>query len=120
MIRLIEDMPAGTLGVEAGGTVTHEEYEHVLVPAVRAALERDDGVRVLLLLGDDLDAQSSERMRAEARSWAAQPKKWKRIAVVTDHDGVGSAVRNFGWLAPAPVRRFAAGDLAAAKGWLAR
>lgn len=112
-------MPTGTLGVEAVGKVTHEEYEQVLVPAVRAALEQDGGVRMLLLLGDDVAAHSPDLMWAEARTWADQPRKWKRIAVVTDHDGVGSAVRNFGWMVPGRVRKFETGDLDEAKGWLA-
>ncbi len=39
MIRLIEGMPAGTIGVEAVGKVTEDDYRDVLVPAVTAALD---------------------------------------------------------------------------------
>ena len=33
MITTISDMPAGTIGFEATGTVTADDYETVLVPA---------------------------------------------------------------------------------------
>jgi hypothetical protein len=36
VLRLIEDLPEGIVGVEARGTVTAEDYERVLVPAVEA------------------------------------------------------------------------------------
>ena len=37
MLSLIEDLPAGVVGIEAGGKVTAEDYEQVLIPAVEAA-----------------------------------------------------------------------------------
>ena len=52
MIRLIGNMPTGTVGLEAVGKVTEDDYRDVLVPAVSAALERND-VRLLYILGED-------------------------------------------------------------------
>jgi hypothetical protein len=42
MIRVIENMPLGTIGLEAVGKVTEDDYRDVLLPAVSAALERGD------------------------------------------------------------------------------
>ena len=42
MIRLIRNMPPGTIGIEAVGKVTEDDYQNVLVPAVSEALERND------------------------------------------------------------------------------
>jgi hypothetical protein len=40
--RTIENMPAGTIGLEAVGKVSDDDYRDVLVPAVSRALERND------------------------------------------------------------------------------
>ena len=55
MIRVIENMPLGTIGLEAVGKVTEDYYRDVLLPAVSAALERGD-VRLLYVLGKDFDS----------------------------------------------------------------
>ena len=38
MIRLIGNMPPGTIGLEAVGKVTEDDYQNVLFPAVSAAI----------------------------------------------------------------------------------
>ena len=35
MIRILEDLPKNVLGVEASGKVTDDDYEQVLIPALR-------------------------------------------------------------------------------------
>ena len=64
MIRVIENMPPGTIGVEAVGKVTEDDYRNVLVPAVSAALERGD-VRLLYVLGKDFDSYSAGALWAD-------------------------------------------------------
>ena len=34
MIKIIQDMPSGTIGLEAVGKVTEDDYRDVLIPAV--------------------------------------------------------------------------------------
>ena len=60
VITTIPDMPAGTIGFEATGTVTAEDYETVLVPALTAAIEAGP-VRLLYVLGDDFESYSPGR-----------------------------------------------------------
>ena len=68
-------MPAGTVGVEAVGKVTEDDYRDVLVPAVTRALESKD-VRLLYVLGDDFDAYSVSAMWADATLWAGHVQGW--------------------------------------------
>ena len=51
MIRVVEHMPRGTIGVEASGKITEEDYRDVLVPTVEAALATGD-VRLLYVLDE--------------------------------------------------------------------
>jgi hypothetical protein len=69
MIKIIEDMPLGTIGLEAVGKVTEDDYRDVLQPAVSAAVERND-VRLLYILGEDFESYSPGAMWADTKLWA--------------------------------------------------
>ena len=116
MIRVIEDMPPGTVGLEADGKVTEDDYRDVLVPAVRAALERGD-VRLLFVLPDDT-SYSPGAMWADTKLWAANLRAWNRIAIVSDADWLEKGVKTFGWMMPGEVRVFDDDDVDDAKAWL--
>ena len=117
MIRTIERMPPGTMGFEAVGKVTDEDYREVLLPALRAALDRND-VRMLYVLGDDFDSYSPGAMWADTKLWAGHMKAWKKVAIVSDADWLENSVKAFGWLVPGQVKTFDTDDVGDAKRWL--
>jgi SpoIIAA-like len=117
MIRVIDNMPPGTIGLEAVGKVTEDDYRDVLVPAVSAALERGD-VRLLYVLGDDFESYAPGAVWADTRLWAGHLKGWKRIAIVSDADWLEHSVKAFGWLMPGKVKVFETDDVRDAKIWL--
>jgi hypothetical protein len=117
MIRVMDHMPIGTIGFEATGKVTKEDYEGVLVPAVTAAMEHGD-IRLLYVLGDDFESYSPGAMWSDTRLWAGHRKAWERVAVVTDVDWIENAVKAFGWLMPGRIRVFDDDDVDQAKLWL--
>ena len=51
MIRVLDGLPDNVLGVEASGKVTDDDYERVLVPAVRERLDARAGDPVHLRAG---------------------------------------------------------------------
>jgi hypothetical protein len=117
MIKVIEDMPEGTIGFEASGKVTNEDYETVLVPTVRAALEKGE-VRMLYVLPDGTD-YSPGAMWADTKLWAGNLRGWKRVAIVSDADWLENAIKAFGWMMPGEVRVFDDDDeVQEAKDWL--
>ena len=118
MIKVIEDMPAGTIGLEAVGKVTDDDYRDVLVPALSAALEKGD-VRLLYVLGDDF-SYTAGAVWADTKLWAGHLKGWRKVAIVTDADWLENMVKAFGWLMPGEVKLFDDDDVDEAKEWLAR
>jgi hypothetical protein len=118
MIKLMENMPEGTVGLEASGKVTEDDYKTVLIPAVTDALTTKD-VRLLYVLGEDFDAYSAGAMWADTKLWAEHMKGWQKIAVVTTHRWIHDAVKAFSWLMPGEVRIYQPDELDAAKAWLA-
>jgi len=116
MIKVMEDMPAGTIGFEASGKVTDDDYEGVLVPAVRAALEQGE-VRLLYVLPEGTH-YSPGAMWADTKLWAGNVRGWKRVAVVSDADWLENAIKAFGWMMPGEVRVFDDDEVEEAKAWL--
>lgn len=117
MIKVMDRMPAGTIGFEATGRVTPEDYEDVLVPAVVAALENGP-VRLLYVLGDDFESYSPGALWSDTRLWAGHRDAWEKVALVTDVDWVENAVKALGWMMPGRVRVFDDDDVDEAIAWL--
>jgi hypothetical protein len=117
MIKVIENMPVGTVGLEAVGKVSEDDYRNVLLPAVSAALERGD-VRLLYVLGRDFESYSPGALWADTKLLAGNRKAWRKVAIVSDADWLENSVKAFGWLMPGEVKVFETDDLDDAKEWL--
>ena len=118
MISVITDMPAGTVGFEASGRVTSEDYERVMTPALEAAREAGP-IRLLYVLGEDFESYSPGAMWSDTRLWAGNIGAWEGIAVATDVDWVENALHAFAWMVPGKVRVFDDDEVDEAKAWLA-
>jgi hypothetical protein len=119
VIRQIGNMPIGTIGFEATGKVSQEDYEAVLVPAVQAAMEAGR-VRILYVLGDDFESYAPGAMWADTKLWAGNLKGWEKIAIATDIDWIENAIKAFRWMMPGKVRLFDDDEVDEAQLWLAR
>jgi hypothetical protein len=119
MIRLLDDVPANVLGVEATGTVTDEDYESVLVPAVRARLDAGEKLRFVYVLGAGFDGWTMGAMWEDAKLGVGDLTKWEKVAVVTDKDSIRHMVKAFGWMMPGDARVFELDELADATAWAA-
>lgn len=119
MIRVLEGLPGNVLGVEASGKVTDDDYERVLVPAIRERLDTSDKIRFVYVLGDEFEGWSMGAMWEDAKLGVGKLTAWEKVAVVTDKDLVKHMVKAFGWMVPGEVRVFDLGELGAAKEWAA-
>ena len=121
MIERLADMPAGTVGFRVAGDVEREDYDDVLVPELRRALEAG-GLRTLYVI-DDLDEIEPGALWADARLGfdlgVRHHHDWVRSAIVTDADWIARATRLFAWMIPGEARVFPRGELAQAKAWVA-
>jgi hypothetical protein len=117
MLRILNDMPPGTVGVEAVGKVTEDDYRDVLAPAVADALQRQD-LRLLYVLGREFDSYSPGAAWEDTKLWAKNLKGWERVAIVSDADWLENAVKAFSWLMPGEMKVFETDEMREAKGWL--
>ena len=95
---------------------------NVLVPALKAAVESDRGLRTLYLI-EDLDEIEAEALWEDTKLGydlvIEHHGDWKRSAIVTDIDWMARASKLFLWLFPGEARLFRVADLEQAKAWVA-
>lgn len=122
MIRVLEEMAAGTIGFEFSGEVTREEYRTILEPPLERAVEAGE-VRLLLATAADFDGMDIgariEDAKANLKLGLAHHGAWKRVAIVTDSGWIRSSFRLWAHLVPVEMKVFGLDELAAAKSWMA-
>lgn len=118
MINLLTDLPDGVVGIEAVGHVEADDYAQVVEPAVEAALEQSEKIRLLYVLGEKFDGYSAAASWEDAKLGVGHWSAWERIAVVTDRGWIRDGVKAFGWMFPGEVKVFPTVDQSAARDWV--
>jgi hypothetical protein len=118
MLELIDGYPETVVAVRGSGTVTGEDYADVLAPAVAQATADGRKARLLLELDEGFDGYDASALRADAGVGIGHFTSFERIAVVTDHDAIRTAVNVFGVFIPGEVRLFDVASAAEARSWV--
>jgi hypothetical protein len=118
MVEQIPDLPDDVLGFTAKGTVSANDYESVMIPAVEALFSRQGKARFLYHLGEDFSGFEAAAMWDDAKLGLKHLGGWERIAVVSDVEWIRAAVKILGVAMPGHVRVFQNGELAEAKRWV--
>ena len=118
MIKVIDGLPADVVGIEAVGEVRAGDYEDTLDPAVDAALEANDKIRLLYVLGSEFSGYSGGAMWEDTKLGVTHWTSWAKIALVTDHGGYADGVKAFAWLIPAEIKVFALAARDDATSWV--
>jgi SpoIIAA-like len=122
MIERLSDMPPGTVGFRAAGKIERKDYDDVLTPELRRAIERGGGLRTLYVI-EDLDEIEPSALWSDAKLGLnltiGHHQEWVRSAIVTDIDWMARATKLFAWMIPGEARVFPLAELAAAKVWVA-
>ena len=119
MMKLLGSLPDHVVGVSASGRVDAKDYESVLVPAIEAAFQRHDRLRLLYQLTPEFTGLTSGAMWDDSRIGLAHWKAWERIAVVTDLPWIAHATRMFAFLMPGLVKVFSNEERSDAEKWIA-
>ena len=118
MLELISDLPAHVLGLRASGTVTSDDYEAVLVPALERMLAAHSRVRLLYVLGEDFDNYTRGAAWEDAKVGMRHFTSFERVAVVTDVDWIETGVKAFGFIMPGDVRVYDTDEIDDARAWV--
>jgi hypothetical protein len=120
MLTPIPDLPATVIGVEAHDKVTAEDYEKVLIPAVKAAeaASSDGKVRMLYVLGPEFPDFTAGAAWEDTKLGLGRLRHWERIAVVGDADWLRRAIHALSWAMPGEVKVFSSEERDEARAWV--
>jgi hypothetical protein len=118
MIEQIPNLPDNVLGFTAKGTVTANDYESVIIPAVEKLFARENKVRLLYHLGEDFGGFEAGAMWDDTKVGLKHLAGWERIALVSDVEWIRVVLKAFGLLMPGHVRIFHNAELAEATRWI--
>ena len=119
MVEQIHDLPDNVLGFTAKGTVTSDDYESVIIPAVDALFSRQGKGRFLYHLGEAFSGFEAAAMWDDTKLGLKHLAGWEKIAVVSDIEWIRAAVKIFGLAIPGQIRVFHDRELAQATRWVA-
>jgi SpoIIAA-like len=76
-------------------------------PAVEAMVADKGELRFVYVLGDEFDGYTAGARLEDIKLGLGHAfTKWKRIAVVTNHDWLRNVVGLFGWMVPGEIKTF--------------
>jgi hypothetical protein len=116
-ITTIPDLPAGTLGFQASGVVSVDDYRTVFDPALAAAVAQHTKVNLIYVLGEDFGRYSLGAMWQDMRLEGMPHETWGRVALVTDHSGLAEAIHLLAFLFPGELKIFALAKQSDAVAW---
>jgi SpoIIAA-like len=118
MIERLTDFPKNVLAFACHGRVTRQDYDTVLVPAVRAALESRDKVRIYYETAENFAGIEPGAVWEDFKIGMEHLARWERMAVVTDVEWIKHTIRFFSFLMPGELRIFSRADAAKARDWI--
>ena len=121
MVEPIDDLPPGTLGFRASGTITRAEYQERILAPIRTALEAGGRLNILFVMSGDLGFELGavwEDVKAAGSLGVTHRSSWGRMAVVSDKAWVREAVAVFGWVSPGEIRVFDPDGTDTAREWV--
>jgi SpoIIAA-like len=118
MIKLLDGLPDGVVGLEAVGDVEDDDYRDVIVPAIEAALEGRDKIRLLYVLGPEFDEFEGDAAWEDAKLGMHHLFDFERVGVVTDVKWMARSIRWFGFAIPGEAKVFRYADLEGARAWI--
>lgn len=118
MLEKLTDVPESVVGIKGSGEVTSDDYRNVMIPAVDEALQRQDKVRLLYILGEDVSGFSAGAVWEDTKAGVGHYTRWEKMAVVTDKDWIRHSIDIVGHLIPGEVKGFTLEQEAEARRWV--
>jgi len=98
--------------------VTAEDYEEILIPAIKKQLKITPKLKVLYHVDQDFDSYEFQAMVDDAKAGMEFFSNWEKIAVVSDIDWLVNSVKLFSFMLPGEIKTFSNKEIEKAKEWL--
>jgi hypothetical protein len=118
VLKQLTGVPAGIQALEAGGTVTTDDYERVFAPLVDQVRRTGSRMRLLYQFGPAFERITVGALWADTRLGVGYVRLLDGCAIVSDIDWIRKPARAIGTWMPCPVRVYDNDERDAAVAWL--
>ncbi len=118
MITVHKNSDGSLIEVELSGEVTSTDYATTLVPAIEAALEDHDSVRLLVIVGDEFKGYDLGAAWSDTKLGLSHWRGFDRVGVAADQGWVQTSIRLAAPIMPCPVQVFGMDELESARRWM--
>ena len=118
MIEIQCDDTSGLLEITISGRVSKSDYDDVLIPAVEAALQAQDKIRLVVHVAAAFEGYDLAAAWSDTKLGASHWSGFDRVALVTDVGWIASSARAMAFLTPCPVQVFPLNQLDEARRWI--
>lgn len=118
MIELMEDLPDHVLGFKVSGTVTADEYESVVIPAVEAFFLVQPKAHFMYCFSTDFEGFEAGAVWDDVRLGLRHISGWEKVAVVADQDWLRGAVKIVRLGIPGDLRVYTTQEMQQARAWV--
>ncbi len=119
MFEVIENLPSGVVGVSAIGTISGDDYDTTLIPAIDEAVDQHGKASLLLVFGPDFEGYTAGAAFDDISFGVTHATAFRRIAIVSDNQWLRNGAAALMYLIPGKSRGFSVDDLEVAKTWIA-
>lgn len=120
MLKIIENLPAHVVGVEASNEVTADDLKNTLHPALDESVKSFGEIHYILVLHTEVKNWTSGAWLQDMWAGMKNFTKWKKIAVVTDEEVVEKFTDIFSFVTPGEAKGFKLSELDLAKEWVSK
>jgi len=116
-MELMQGLPDNVLGIIGSGTITGEDYDTVLIPAMKDKLQRHKKIRLIYQLNKDFAHYALDAYLEDAKV-SLHTLSLEKVAVVSDVHWINDSVNVFKFIIPVPVKVFSNSEFDKAKAWV--
>ncbi|MDB5247778.1 MAG: hypothetical protein JWQ40_2172 [Segetibacter sp.] len=118
MFCLISGLPSFAIGIKLQGKVTKEDFENVLIPALKKASAEWKGINLLLVMETEFRNFTAGAWLNDAKVNVRYFLKWNKIGMVTKEESIRNTFGLFDFIIPGEVKMFSYKELQEAKDWI--
>lgn len=118
MIQQLENLPSNIVGFKAIGEITESDFTEIVMPKVKALIDKTDKLNYLLVLETSLSNFTIGAWMKDAVMGIKHLTKWNRAAIVSDVEAIRKFTNFFSFLMPGEFKGFEHRDLQMAIDWV--
>jgi hypothetical protein len=118
MIEVLHGLPPYVAAFRATGVVTRNDYHQVINPIIKSIADSAGKINYLLVLNTPLKNYTPGAWVEDGLLGFRYFSKWKKLAIVTEKDGIKKFTDTFGIFIPCPTKGFMMEDIGVATKWV--